>query len=357
MIVEKNLQLRDERKPSDAIFNDGVVSVCYTLKTDDVTKGEKPWGTPFVDRTGDFSCDGGYFDAQTQTRLTVENYGKGLVFSAQTQSDDLSEWGLNFPFNFMGKLNGGGFENQFLLNSPYVTPERDVMSFYLTKPNGNNLLLAVSGAAGWKMDYSTYAGGHFLLNLKIFGSFDKAYSFEKSTKQLQVFLLPVTDYFCALKQLATIFDRPFIYPVLSCGKIGEKTQILKFGNVDEIVEERDGKIFRVNDEYEFSREGESTLTPYCNGKKGAGVTVFGYSTLVDLYKKSMDSVDLSVVAQTDGNLCEHQCWCSAMLRFLLNYKNRLSAAEVENYENKILSLLNVVTEKDPQKAVARRTIL
>ena len=33
----------------------------------------------------------------------------------------------------------------------------------------------------------------------------------------------------------------------------------------------------------------------------------------------MDSVDLSVVEKTDGNLCEHQCWANAMLRFLRRF--------------------------------------
>jgi hypothetical protein len=46
-----------------------------------------------------------------------------------------------------------------------------------------------------------------------------------------------------------------------------------------------------------------------------------------------------------------------MLRFLIKYKDRLTAAEVESYEKKVKTLLDVVTEKDPEKAIARRTIL
>lgn len=352
----ESLSVRDERKPSDIIFNDGKLSICYTNKTDDITKGEKPGGTPFIDRTGEFDCN--LFNEQTQTRLKVEKYGDGLLFTAQREGDDLSEWGLNFPFNFMGKFNGGDFDRQFLLNSPYITPERDFMSFYLTKPDGNNILLAVkSGAVGWKMDYSPYQGGHFQLNLKLFGSFDRAYGKGEGNKKIEIVMLPVGNYFQALTELASLHGRPFIYPVLNSGAIGEKTALLKFGNVDKIVEEHDGVKREIDGDYVFTHEGESRLTPYYMGVKGATVTVYGYNSLIDLYKKSMDCVDLSVVAQTDGNLCEHQCWASAMLRFLINYKDRLTSDEIATYENKVLSLLNVITEKDPEKAVPRRTIL
>lgn len=353
-----NLQITDERKPTDKLFNGGKISVCYTLKTDDVTKGEKPWGTPYIDRTGEFIYDGKIFNRETDTVLAVEEYERGLKFTAEHRGQTLSEWGLNFPFNFMGKLDGGDFSEQFLLNSPYITPDRNIMSFYLTKPNGNHLLLAVkSGAAGWKMDYSPYQGGHFFLNLKIFGSFDRVYGRGEGNSKLEIVMLPVSDYFEALEELSALYGRPFIYPVLSNGKIGESTRLLKFGKCDKIVEEHDGVIKEIQGDYIFSSDGESRLTPYYKGEKGAPVTVYGYSSLLDLYKKSMDSVDLSVVAQTDGNLCEHQCWASAMLRFLINYKERLTESEVKIYEDKVLSLLGVITEKDPAKAVARRTIL
>lgn len=359
MLIDlKDLKVCDERKPTDLIFNEGKISVCYTLKTDDITKGEKPSNTPYADRTGEFVYDGGLYNAETQTRLNVQTCGDGLLFTAERAGDELSEWGLNFPFNFMGKLGGGGHENQFLLNSPYITPERDFISFYLSKPNGNNLLLAAKGGAvGWKTDYSTYAGGHFQINLKIFGSFDRAYGQGEGNKKLEIALLPVTDYSDALEKLAKLHGVPFIYPVVSNGAIGEKTPLLKFGRADKIVEEHDGVVKEVQGDYVFSSEGESRLTPYFQGRKGATVTVYGYSSLIDLYKRSMDSVDLSVVAKTDGNLCEHQCWAAAMLRFLLKYKDRLTPAEITTYEEKARSLLSVVTEKDRKKAVARRTIL
>lgn len=70
----------------------------------------------------------------------------------------------------------------------------------------------------------------------------------------------------------------------------------------------------------------------------------------------MDSVDLSVVEKTDGNLCEHQCWANAMLRFLRRFGQTLTAEEIKIYEKKVKILLDVITETDKNKAVARRTI-
>jgi len=355
---DDNLQIKDERCPDDLIFNEGKISVCYTLKTDDITHGEKPSGTPYTDRTGAFVIGKGFEDRVSKTRLKIQPFLNGLSFVAEHDNEALSEWGLNLPFNFMGKLNGGDFTRQFLFNSPYISQDKKLMSFYLTKPNGNNLILFLkSGGVGWKMDYSPYHAGHFFVNLKVFGSFDKAYDYKEKNRRIELILLPVADYFDALSQMAEVLKIPFIYPVLSVGKIGEGTKILSFGKVDSIMEEHGDSVRPITGDYLFSTEGESTLVPFCNGERGIGVTVYGFSSLTELYKKSMDTVDLSVVAETDGNLCEHQCWASAMLRFLTDYKEQLSADEIKTYENKALRLLSVVTEKDPEKAVARRTIL
>lgn len=356
---ERNLMVKDERCLSDLIFNEGKISVCYTLTSDDITHGEKPAGTPYSDRTGEFIYAKGLFNEETGTALNVERIENGLLFRVEHNNASLSEWGLNFPFNFMGKTGGGNFTDQFLFNSPYISPDRKFMSFYLTKPNGNNLVLFVkSGSVGWKMDYSPYQGGHFFINLKIFGSFDRAYNQGRGNNKMEVVLLPVSDYSDALSRMSGILKKPFIYPVFNSGRIGEKTKIFRYGNVDAIMEERKDSFRQVSgDEYVFSSEGEIVLVPYYKGEKGACVTVYGYSSLTELYKKSMDSVDLSVVADTDGNLCEHQCWASAMIRFLISYKKLLSESEISEYENKVKSLLNIVTETNPEKAVSRRTIL
>ena len=180
MRIDTNLQLIDERFPLDKIFWKENVSLCYTLKSDDITKCERlpDYTTPYTDRTGEFVCDGErWVEKATGAVLNTKTIGAGIEFTLQCDNDSLSEWGINLPFNFMGKKNGGGWENQFLFNSPYISEDKKILYAYLTKPNGANLMVAVlGGVEGWKMDYSPYLGGHYFVGLKILANFDKAYN-------------------------------------------------------------------------------------------------------------------------------------------------------------------------------------
>ena len=72
----------------------------------------------------------------------------------------------------------------------------------------------------------------------------------------------------------------------------------------------------------------------------------------------MDTVDINLIDErTNSNLCEHQSWASAMLRFLIKHKNMLSEREVHEYEDKLLSFLDILTEPDITKATPRQTIM
>ena len=81
------------------------ISVSYTLKIDDITKGEKPPMSPYASRKESFS---GGFAPITKTRLTIKRDGSGYMISARSASDELSQFGLNIPFNFMGKKTAAG---------------------------------------------------------------------------------------------------------------------------------------------------------------------------------------------------------------------------------------------------------
>ena len=133
------------------------LSVSYTLKTDDITKGAKPQGTPYLSRKGIFDENG--INAETKSRLVVRKKSGGYYVSLRTSSDDLSEFGLNLPVKFMGKKNCGGWKKQYLFNSPYNSVDNKHIFCYLTNPEGDNLLiLSVGKTDGWKMDYSLLAG-------------------------------------------------------------------------------------------------------------------------------------------------------------------------------------------------------
>ena len=337
-------------------------SVCYTLITDDITKGKKPPQTPYVDRQDPLLKNGDYWaGAGTLSTLSVTPYMGGCKLSLRAKGQGLSQFGINLPINFMSKKNGGGWENQFLFNTPYVSPDKSIMYFYLTNPSGKNFVIAsTSTADGWKMDYSSYGWGHFFVNLKLLATFDKAYGTQSTQSELSFVILPVASYEDCLDTLAKLYGAPMLDYDVSGGALGEEINLVTYGEYDCLLEEHCGKTRTLppSNSYKITHEGEVTLTPVCGGTRGAPITVYGYENLEGLYKKSMLSVDLDVIAKnTDGNLCEHQCWASATLRFLMKHKSLLSQEETLALESKVLSLLKVITEKDEERAIPHRTIL
>lgn len=360
MLLLKNLSnLIDLRNKDDIVFNGGEISFCYTFIDDDITKGEKEVGMPFRDRKSDFENHGDYFlEPNTGAKLTVSNNDGGVLFSLRCDNQNVSEWGLCFPFNFMSKKNGGKYDSQFLVNSPYITNDRRFKSVYLSKPNGNNLLLTVeSDSDGWMIEYYQF---HFFKNLRILGNFDKFFGKGKRINELKVGIYPVNDYNDVLYKLSQVYRLPFMSLSRYSGKTGDKIALKFFGDCDGLIEIFNGRERRVDNsqDYNISHQGVVELIPTLNGKKGAGVTLYGYNDLVKLYIKSMDSVDLSVIRDTtDGNLCEHQCWASAMLRLLTNYPERISRKRRGVYEDRLNELFSEVMQTDVNLAKPRKTIL
>ncbi len=358
--INKAGEIYDERCPNDKIFIKEL-SVCYTLLTDNIKEGKVTASTPYTDREDLFCKEGDFYYAKdTDSRVALTEAFGGIKIDVESKRECFSEYGINLPFNFMGRKNGGGWKNQLLFNSPYVSEDKRYIYAYLTKSNGCNLAVAIlSDADGWKMDYSPYSFGHFFVNLKLLANFDKAYRTLPKRKQLSIILLPVSDFHDCLDKLSKIYDAPFLDYSCGGGKIGERLSLYSFGDCDGIVElyKDESRILPFESEYTLKNEGETTLIPVKNGKMGAGVSVFAYDDIISLYKKSMDTVDTDLLNKyTDGNLCEAQCWASAMLRYLLNYKNTLGSEEIASYEGKLKELLDIITEEDEIRAVPRRTI-
>ena len=330
-------------------FNGGKVSLSYTLKTDDITRGMKPKSTPYNARVGQFD-ENGYHEG-TDSRLIISEEFGGIKYTVTTKSNALSEFGLNFPFNFMGKKNGGGWRNQYLFNSPYSSFDNQHIYCYLTNPEGKNLMLVVGNEAdGWKMDYSPYVGGHFFVNLKILANFDRAYQTGSERTKLTVYLFEVKSFKEGLEKVVQVKGLPILTYDKNGGCIGKKFFVDALGPCDSI--EIDGKCYPYEKgfSYTIEREGEICLIPYFNGTKGLGASIYGYKNLDDLYKKSVYAVDMADIAVTDGNLCEHQCWVSAILRYMKKYGGG------PKLESLVLKELAVITETDENKAVSHQTI-
>lgn len=358
---DRQSQVIDERRLNDKIFHDECLSVCYTLQQDDITKAEKKGSSPYIGRREDISfLDGIGYATLTQSTIHVENRNEGVYFHIKSTSNAVSEFGLYLPFNFMGKKQGGGWKNQFLFNSPYISEDKEILYAYLSKPNGANVMVAVlGGVEGWKMDYSPYLGGHYFVGLRILANFDRAYNTKRRENTFTVVLLPVKTFEEGLSKLATLYKKPFLHYDKNGGELGQTITLKPYGNVDALRIENKEKhcILPFQESIVLDWQGETKITPIYQGKSGASVSVYAYDNLIDLYKKSMDTVNLDIIEKyTDGNLCEHQCWASAMLRFLKKYSYKLSSDEKKGYEKKVRTLLDVITETDEKKAVRRRTI-
>lgn len=359
LYLDRNGILRDERCPSDTIFLGAPLSVCYTWKTDDITTGPKPSATPYVDRADPIPLASGLPSKETATEIRTESYEDGVCLTIKSSRSDLSEYGLNLPLNFMGKRNGGGWQNQFLFNSPCLSSDKKIVYAYLTKPNGAHLMVAARGAVGWKMDYSPYLWAHYFVNLKLFSSYDRAYGREDGEKELTVALIPVESFSDGLEKLSRFFSLPLLDYAIGGGALGETVALTAYGEPDAVIAVHNGieRHLSNTEQYTLENDGETELIPVKNGIRGIGATVYAYPSAEELYRRSMLRVDLDVVRNyTDGNLCEHQCWCAAMLRFLSRYGSMLTPEEKTVMEAKTRGFLDILTETDAAKATPRQTI-
>ena len=332
-------------------LNGDRLHVRYTFLSDDITEGEAPFGMPYRDRKGYFD-ENGYCE-EAKANLVLSDFGGGIRIELTTQSEELSEIGLSFPFNFMGKKNGGGWRNQYLLNSPYTSEGNAYKYCYLTNPNGKNLIVFPKGNCdGWKCDYSSeFCPGHFFLELEFLANFDKIYKTGSHNRSLEIYLFEVGSFEEGINKVCKTFETCALTYEKSFAKIGEEIALNVHGACDEVrcgnkrYTPQNVSVKVLAEEY-----GLIPVVPYCKGKRGMEAIFYVYDDIAACYKRSCDSVSQKDLDFTDKNLCEHQCWQSAMLRYMARYGQRAE------YWNKLLPALEIITEKDEKKAIPRRTI-
>lgn len=354
------LQFYDE-KTHCRILDGTALSVSYTLKTDDITKGERPHEqTPYESREG---CFNKIIQTENGFRLISEEVGAAceivqkdgnIEITLTTSRSDLSEFGLNLPFNFMGKLNCGGYKNQYLFNSAYRSQNEDYKFCFLKNVNGSDLaVLFDSVADGWKMDYSAYVGGHYFVNLKCLANFDRAYGTGSDRRVLKLILYTCEGYNDGLRKAARQFGVPAAYYENSYSFSGTG-KIKLYGECDEICVCADGekRFFPYageNFEYSVRAKGKVFFVPYYKGKKGLDCSVFVYGNLAEAYKLSNDAMLSKPL--NEGNLCECQCWASAMLKYMQKY------GLDEAYTKRLYAFFNLAMTHEAKNSVARLSVL
>ena len=309
------------------VIHGGNLSISYTLKTDDVTKWERPHDcTPFDSRVGELvlteAAENRYVlsNSQLKTTLTVTGEAELVRLTLATENEDFSQFGLNLPFNFMGKLEGGGYENQYLFNSPYRSTDEQYKYCYLKNVKGNDLMvLFTSPADGWKMDNSRYVGGHYFVNLQILANFDRVYGTGSSRKSVEVVLYPESSLKNAIQKAADILCVPALTYDKSYTFDGTG-ELTVFGMCD-YVEGAGQRFYPENGKVQYSGADYKTVfTPYYQGKPGMDCSVFGYDDILDSYKKACDVTlgwDKTHLAKI--NACECHTWAGAMLKYMLRF--------------------------------------
>ncbi len=350
------LRLTDTATGFPVLHGDDL-SISYTLKTDDVTTWERPHEcTPYESRVGALTVTdtlkNGYVlsNAELQTTLQVTWEDEILWMELSTENRDFSEFGLNLPFNFMGKLQGGGYENQYLFNSPYRSSDEQFKYCYLKNINGNDLMvLFASPADGWKMDYSRYVGGHYFVNLKILANFDKVYGTGSHRSSVKIALYHGKSVHSAVEQATKLLQVPALVYDKSYTFDGTG-ELTVYGDCD-YVEGAGKRFYPQNGRVHFEGADYKTVfTPYYLGRPGMDCSVFGYENIFDHYRKAND-----VIAKWDGlpnlgNACECQCWAGAMLKFMLRFGRNPA------YDKKLREFFDVFLTTDEEQAVVRLTV-
>lgn len=352
----KTLKITDQ-KTGYPVIHGGELSISYTLKTDDVTQFERPHDcTPYDSRTGSLTVtemwENGYIlsNRELQTTLTITREEDLLRLELTTESEDFSEFGLNLPFNFMGKLQGGGYENQYLFNSPYRSQDEQYKYCYLKNLNGSNLMvLFTSPADGWKMDYSRYVGGHYFVNLKLLANFDRVYGTGSQRKSITFLLYTAQSLAAAVERAAKILQIPALIYEKSYTFDGSG-ELTVLGECD-YVEGAGQRFYPENRKIHYTGADYKTVfTPYYQGKAGMDCSVFGYENIFDQYRKSNDVIAAWNGLPSLGNACEAQCWVGAMLKYMLRF------GRVPAYDKKLAEFFDVFLTTDEEKAVVRMTL-
>ncbi len=332
-------------------------TISFTRVTDDITKleGKLPF-SPYTSREAAFSeivrTENGVrlSDPEAKCRMEYSFTDDGaLKMQFETENEEFSEYGVNFPFNFSGKLKGGDWKKQLLFSSPYNSEDNKSLLTYLTRPDGNAVVLIGDGNAdGWKMDYSPYIFGHFFVNLKWLGNFDRAYSTpRRAEKKFSVYLYPVRCYEEALEKLYARTGIPVATYDVSSVLEGEEFEIRTIGTCDGVIVKGEEKIYPVRDgkaKLVFEGHGTRTVYPvYEKGKKGADCVAFVYRGIREMFRKNLRHVGNELPPVQWTNLCEGWTWVNTAVDYMRAYGKD---AELMKKVDFALSVILARDEKD-----------
>lgn len=332
----------------------GFGGVRYTLKGDDI-KTDVAF-TAYNDRLASYDST-----EITENGALCENKALGIHTLFKLENDvlridsfaengDISQFGIDLNFNFLGKKNGT-YIGQLLPSSPYTSRSGDRM--YLIMPVvgvGFCAVVSMTEDALWKIDYSPYCAGHYINGFQIMSSTDSLFGRE-GERQLSLRLVFAKTVEDCYKKIQSLYDAPMIIPSVT-GTFAERLSVDIIGNADTVkvvLGEREQTVPVKDSVAEITAlgYGRHTLIPYLDGNAGLDTEVWFGGDVKALFEKSCDSVTKPY--HGDDNLCEGMTWCWSMLCYMNMYGDK-------RYIDKVEDALKTVMGED-REPVPRQTIL
>ncbi len=346
--AQLDVNLLDERSAFGA--------ACYTLPTDDIATKEKPPMTPWADRTALWSAVSWEEQgAQLSNSLAAVTYSFledhiHIAFSAKPGKS--SQLGLNMPFHFLGK-KGGDYKTQLIPTTPYRSEVLGLSYWFLDSPQGQPLLVLAKGAAAWKIDYSPYSHGHFIVNLKWLLNLDRVYGKTPAGTSMEVDIFFPRDFDDALAILNNHTGLPVTTAQAYCAGIGAPLTVEITGNATHCTLKKGGKEYGavpVADrvcQLRLPEAGIYEITPIAGETPGLSCTVGAIEAYADLFHKNIQS--LRAPYHCDRGLCEGGVWAQAAI-----LHQRLVGFDPEAQAQIDAQMQDILTEKIPRCSVPDR---
>lgn len=327
---------------------------CFTFKTDDIKSMPHEAFEPYSSRTGEYTAV--YAEENTIFCTDAENgistkyilEADSLRILSETENGNISEFGINLNLNFIGKKDCD-FKNQLLPTSPYTSADGEYMYFIFTRPNGRYVAaIAKTPCDGWKIKYSPFCCGHFILNLQFLASFDRVYG-GSERKNIEIVLKCADTLKKAFEIISGEYGMPVVTNVLNGGFDG-CAEVKIFGCADSLeIKSPDGEISNIDvcSKIKLDKFGFYTVTPIFKGKPGLNTVVWNGGNFNELFDKSCELIKKPY--HPDDNLCEGGCFLWEMLinmRLRKNFKFDSVAKEE----------LDIIMAKN-KSFVPRRTIV
>ncbi len=312
-VITKFYDKRDDEKINLAGNLNLFGKAGFTFVSDDITDPEeRPLFKSYRERKSESKIkdvsknSAAFYDEKNDISITV-SLSDGLIIEAKTENKEISQFGVNLEFNFLGKL-GTKFVNQIMPTSPYTSFDKKYNYCIMTRINGGFIVCAeLNGCDGWKIDYSSECYGHYIESFSFLSSFDKVYG-GSGRKNVKVYIKTAKTFSEAYEILHAVYNVPYI-SLVAGGNFGAQPVVKVSDDTDGVlIISPDGdetklsvpenKVIKIK----CNKNGFYRIVPYKDGAKGIDASVWYNSDMKNLFDLSASAIKKPY--HGDDNLCE-----------------------------------------------------